>query len=276
MRMDKKVYDINTYKNCNVKIVQISDIHFSYNYKISRLRNVLDKIDVINPDYVCIVGDLIDEYDIVSSDEFSFFIDWLKRLSSKYKVIVSLGNHDFIVKKGKKYCEILDIDWLLNIKNDNMIILNNEVYSENGINFIGYNPDFKYYYDFKEKNSIKYNNELSNLINNLNGYNILLLHTPSMITVNDNYKIIKGFNLIDLVLCGHTHGGMIPSFFPGSFGIVSPYKSLFPKCVRGKKRYGKADLLISSGIVKLSRKSNLTKLNDIYSYNINVINIKKI
>ena len=276
MRMDKKVYDINTYRNVNVKIVQISDIHFSYNYKLSRLQNVIDKIDDINPDYVCIVGDLIDEYDIVSSAEFSFFVDWLKKLSSKYKVIISLGNHDFIVKKGKKYCEKFDIDWLLNIKDDNMIVLNNAIYSENGINFIGYNPDFKYYYDFKEKNNIKYNNELSNLINNLNGYNILLLHTPSMITVDDNYKIINGFNLIDLVLCGHTHGGMIPSFFPGSFGIVSPYKSLFPKCVRGKKRYGKADLLISSGIVKLSRKSNLTKLNDIYSYNINVINIKKI
>ena len=101
-----------------------------------------------------------------------------------------------------------------------------------------------------------------------------MVHTPILIV--SNYKNIKNFCLIDLVLCGHTHGGMVPSFFPGHFGILSPTKTLFPKYIRGKVRCGKSDLIISSGVVKLSRKSKISLFNDLYSYNINVINIKKI
>ena len=273
MHLDKKEYFIDTYKNVNVKIVQIADIHFSIGYNLKRLHRLLNDIDKIHPDYVCIVGDLIDEYDVVETNYINYFKDWLKLLSYKYKVIISLGNHDFIVKNGKRYIEHNNIDWLLELKSDRLIVLDNDVYSEGGINFIGYNPDFEYYYTYKEK---KYLNsaDLSKLFNNLNGYNILMVHTPILIV--SSYKNIKNYNLIDLTLSGHTHGGMIPSFFPGHFGIISPFNSLFPRSVRGRIKCGKSDLIISSGVVKLSRKSRISILNDIYGYNINVINIKKI
>lgn len=273
MHLDKKEYFIDTYKNVDIKIVQIADIHFSIGYNLKRLHRLLNDIDKIHPNYVCIVGDLIDEYDVVETNYINYLKDWLKLLSYKYKVIISLGNHDFIVKSCKRYIEHNNIDWLLELKSDRLIVLDNDVYSESGINFIGYNPDFEYYYTYKEKkflNSV----DLSKLFSNLNGYNILMVHTPILIV--SNYKNIKNYNLIDLVLCGHTHGGMIPSFFPGHFGIISPFNSLFPRDVRGRIKCGKSDLIISSGVVKLSRKSRISILNDIYGYNINVINIKKI
>lgn len=273
MHLDKKEYFIDTYKNVNVKIVQIADIHFSIGYNLKRLHRLLNDIDKIHPNYVCIVGDLIDEYDVVETNYINFFKDWLKLLSYKYKVIISLGNHDFIVKSCKRYIGHNNIDWLLELKSERLIVLDNDVYSEGGINFIGYNPDFEYYYTYKEKKFLN-GNDLSKLFNNLNGYNILMVHTPTLIV--SNYKDIKNFSLIDLVLCGHTHGGMIPSFLPGHFGIISPTKTLFPKYIRGKVECGKSDLIISSGVVKLSRKSRISILNDIYGYNINVINIKKI
>ena len=276
MHLDKKIYNIDTYKSVNAKIVQISDIHFSIDYKLKRLYKLKNKIDIINPNYICIVGDLIDEYDVVNTDYINYFKSWLKGLSLKYKVIISLGNHDFIVKDGISYKEHNNLDWLFELESDNLIILNNEIYKDEGINFIGYNPDFIYYYRYHEKNFVNCNNEMSKLFNGLNGYNILMVHTPSMITYDDNYKNIKGFNLIDLVLCGHTHGGLIPSFIPGHFGIVSPHKYFFPKVVRGRIRYSNFDLIISSGVVKLSRKSGISLLNDVYGYNINVINIKKV
>lgn len=273
MHLDKKVYNIDTYKDINIKIVQISDIHFSIGYKLKRLHKLFDDIDNIKPDYVCIVGDLIDEYDVVETDYINYFKDWLKLLSYKYKVIISLGNHDFIVKTNGHYVENSNIDWLLKLRSKNLIILDNDVYSENGINFMGYNPDFEYYYTYKEKKFLKCK-ELSKLINGHTGYNILMVHTP--ILIEKNYKDIEGFNLIDLVISGHTHGGMIPSYFPGNFGLVSPVNTLFPRGVRGMVRCGKCDIIISSGIVKLSRKSKITVLNDFYGYNINVINIKKV
>ena len=42
-------------------------------------------IDKIHPDYVCIVGDLIDEYDVVETNYINYFKDWLKLLSYKYR-----------------------------------------------------------------------------------------------------------------------------------------------------------------------------------------------
>ena len=276
MHLDKKNYNVYTYKDVNVKIVQISDIHFSIGYKLKRLVKLREKIDLINPDYVCIVGDLIDEHSVLETDYIDYFKNWLNDLSLKYKVIVSLGNHDFLIKDGKNFEEHFDIEWLMEIKSDRLIVLNNSVYSENGINFIGYNPELKYYYFYKEKKFKKYNDELSKLLKDLDGFNILMVHTPSLIEYNNNYKNIEGFSLIDLVISGHTHGGLIPSFVFGSFGIISPSKTFFPKVVRGRVRCGKSDLIISSGVVKLSRLSKITRLNDIYGYNINVINIKKV
>ena len=113
--------------------------------------------------------------------------------------------------------------------------------------------------------------ELSDLIGNLKGYNILLLHTPSIITNNN----ISDLN-VNLVLCGHTHGGLIPSFVSGNFGIVSPQKTFFPRAIRGMIKFDNFSLIISGGLIKLSRKSKIGCLNDVYGYNINVINIKKL
>lgn len=268
MHLDKKEYNIDG--SVNLRIVQISDIHFSIDYNLKRLHKVFDYIDSLKPNYVCIVGDLIDEYDVVLTNYINYLKDWLRILSDKYKVIISLGNHDFIVKKDKKYIEHNNIDWLLELKSDRLIILNNDVYTDGNVNFIGYNPDYTYYYVYHEKKSLKYFLELSDLIRNIKGYNILMIHTPSIILNNINDSNI------DLILCGHTHGGLIPSFVPGNFGLVSPHKTLFPKCVRGMVKIGKCNMIISSGVVKLSRKSKIGCFNNIYGYNINVINIKKI
>lgn len=269
MHLDKKEYYIDG--SVDLKIVQISDIHFSIDYNLKRLHKVLDYIDSVKPNYVCIVGDLIDEYDVVNTNYINYLKDWLRMLSYKYKVIISLGNHDFIVKKGRKYVEHDNILWLKELESDRLIVLNNEVYKDNGINFIGYNPDYTYYYIYHEKKSSKYFLELSDLIGNLKGYNILLLHTPSIITNNN----ISDLN-VNLVLCGHTHGGLIPSFVSGNFGIVSPQKTFFPRAIRGMIKFDNFNLIISGGLIKLSRKSKIGCLNDVYGYNINVINIKKI
>ena len=85
MHLDKKEYYIDTYKNVDVKIVQIADIHFSIGYNLKRLNKLFNEIDKIKPDYVCIVGDLIDEYDVVETNYINFLTDWLKLLSYKYK-----------------------------------------------------------------------------------------------------------------------------------------------------------------------------------------------
>lgn len=273
MRIEHKIYEITNKKNININIVHISDIHYTYKYKNKRLEIIKEKILTIKPNYICITGDLIDEYNITKEKEFEYFTNWLLELSKIAKVIISVGNHEYVKKENNKYIKNDDIKWLKKLKNNNLIVLDNEIYIENNITFLGFNPDYKYYKD-KGNNPNKAITKINDLLNNeKSNYNILLLHTPLLITRNENYKNIKQLDKIDLILCGHTHGGMMPSFFPGNFGIISPERKLFPKKVRGKIKIKKTTMIISSGIIKLSRKSKITFLNDIYSSNINLINI---
>lgn len=275
MHMDKKVYKINNNKKANIRIVQISDIHFSENYKINRLEKIKNNIIKMNPDYICIVGDLIDERNI---NNIEIFRNWLKEISEICKTIIVIGNHELIKKDNNKYIKQEDISWLTSLKSEKLIVLNKEVYKDKNINFIGYDLDYNYYYKNKKnkkRDYTKIDEEVDNLIENIDGYNILLVHTPAFIFNQDNYKDIKNFDKIDLVLCGHTHGGLIPSFIPGHAGIVSPSKSLFPKNVRGKIKIKNTNIIICGGIMKLSEKSKLSRFNDIYGYSVNLIEINE-
>ena len=62
--------------------------------------------------------------------------------------------------------------------------------------------------------------------------------------------IIKELD-INLVLCGHMHGGIVPYFMRKIFkniGFISPNKKLFPKYSYGKLKILKTNIIISSGI----------------------------
>ncbi len=275
MRIQYNKYIIKNTKNINIKIAHISDIHFSHKYNNKRLEMVVNKIKDINPNYICITGDLIDLYDVVNDVNYPDLKNFINNLSNIGKVIITVGNHEYIKMLDNGFGKTNNIEWLKELQTKNIIALDNEIYEENNISFIGYNPDYDYYYTNKETPSEKNNEEISKLINKTkNNYKILLSHTPFLIVKKDNYKNIKKFDKIDLVLSGHTHGGLIPSFIPGNFGIISPNRKIFPKKVRGIINLKTSKVIISSGIMKLSRKSKLAFLNDIYGSNITEITIK--
>ena len=73
MRIEHKIYEITNKKNININIVHISDIHYAYKYKNKRLEIIKEKILTIKPNYICITGDLIDEYNITKEKEFEYF-----------------------------------------------------------------------------------------------------------------------------------------------------------------------------------------------------------
>ena len=275
MRVQYKKYNIENNENIDITIAHISDIHFAHKYNSKRIEMVKNKIEEIHPDYICITGDTIDLYDVVEDTNYPDLKKFINDLSLIAKVIITIGNHEYIKIIENRFGKTDNIEWLKKLKTDRVIVLDNEIYEENNISFIGYNPDYEYYHISKEKNPEKQNKELEELINKThNKYNILLLHTPSLILRKDNYKNIKNIDKISLTLCGHTHGGMLPAFIPGNFGIISPTRELFPKNVRGIIKKNKNTIIINSGIMKLSRKSRITFLNDIYGSNIIEINIK--
>lgn len=112
MHIEHKIYKIKNQKNINVNIVHISDIHYTYNYKNKRLEIIKEKIRTIKPNYICITGDLIDEYNITTEKEFAYFINWLLELSKIAKTIISVGNHEYVKQENNKYIKNDDIKWL--------------------------------------------------------------------------------------------------------------------------------------------------------------------
>ena len=119
MRIEYKKYNITNKKNINIKIAHISDIHFAHNYKIKRLEKIKNKLKEIKPHYICITGDLIDIYDVTNDSNFIELKNWLKEISKISKLIISIGNHEYIKMTQNGSTQTEDIE----TNNDKMMIL---------------------------------------------------------------------------------------------------------------------------------------------------------
>ncbi len=249
-------------------IVHFSDIHYSKNFNDVKLDNIINKVKELNPSYICITGDLVDNIDVTESMMMkleSFFME----LSKTAKVIVGLGNHDL-----RKYKDLNNNNWYLKLKEiNNVVVLNNSQYVENDICFYGFTPSDKYYED-EYKNSIVLQNEMKKISIIKKEYNVLLVHTPFHLKEEPFYELLKDFQL---VLCGHTHNGLVPHFIPGNFGFITPNKKIFGQNVRNSFKNKEISVIISGGITKLSEGTGiLHKLDCFYKEDINYITIKNL
>ena len=182
-------------------IVQISDVHIGGLIDKDFIKSLVNKINILNADIVVITGDLVDtklEFAAAALDE-------LKNIKSKYGTYFIVGNHEYFhgVKPIIDYVNSLGIKTL---ENENVYIGEKNkgfylcgVYDWFGNKYGSYQPDIN-----------------KALENTSNQPTILLAHQPKYIT---QLETTKG---IDLVLCGHTHGGQI---FPFNFlvKLQQPY-----------------------------------------------------
>lgn len=253
MKIVNKTYDLSS--NLNKSIVLISDIHYYEKEQINHLNKVLDNIKKINPDYICISGDIIDKANIPNFDDF---IKWLNKLAKITKVIAVLGNHEFYVNKRKHEYKLNEFNIDRIKKTKNLYLLDNDNLILDNINFIGLTLPIEHYmYQNESKEDFK--KYIKNIKSNKNYYNVLLCHSPINIVEED---IIKELD-INLVLCGHMHGGIVPNFLRkvlGHNGIISPSKSLFPKNVYGHIKKDNKNIIITSGITMLAQ-SHLKQFN---------------
>ncbi|TCP25156.1 hypothetical protein EV195_104189 [Tenacibaculum skagerrakense] len=182
-----------------LKIVQISDIHLgSLNYKYSIIDKAFQKINELNPDFIFITGDLVNNYAWeLKGWEKSFLA--LKANKGKYAI---LGNHDYgdysdwdseREKKEnfnsiKQFYETINFNLLLN--DAEIVTQHNEKMAIIGVENWG-NPPFKRYGNLKEAHE---------LVKNI-PFKILLTHDPS----HWEEEVVAKTN-INLTLSGHTHG----------------------------------------------------------------------
>ena len=77
----------------DLKVVMISDLHLGSVGSENRLEKIVDEINGLNPDVVCIAGDFFDT-DFGSIRDPDRAVETLHKLRSTYGVYACLGNHD--------------------------------------------------------------------------------------------------------------------------------------------------------------------------------------
>lgn len=262
----------------DITIIHLADIHFSKTTKIKKLDKIKEEIYLNNPDYVLITGDIIDNPSVTKDKmQIKKLLLFLTDIGNFTKVIISLGNHD--VYQNEHYRFFKNLNDLKNI-----YILDNDKYIDESVYISGLTLPTGYYYNITKNESkdvlIEHLHKYKKLVNNLPKKvpKIGLIHSP--IRLNDK-DVLNLLNEYDLLLSGHTHGGMVPEilskFFKKNQGIIAPNKKLFPDVARGKiENYvkdKKITLIITGGVTKLSSHSAkiLNKLNFVYNVDINKI-----
>lgn len=269
----KNVIVSNKVKN-KIKVVLLSDIHFSKYFIVDNLELIKNSIKKLEPDYICIAGDTIDEisvvYDVKKINILTSFLTDLAKIS---KVFISLGNHD--IRDNQ------DLLYFKDLKADNLYVLNNSYYIDKKLVINGYNMPIEYYYNSVQGKDAKvmYQDLLKNKDNLYFSdklFNISLIHSPINLLDKDVSNYLKK---CDLILCGHMHNGLVfrwlDKLVKNNYGLVSPSKGFFPNMARGYKKVGDSNIIISGGITKLSNSSGkiLRVFNRIYPISINYIEI---
>ncbi|MDE5888759.1 MAG: metallophosphoesterase [Bacilli bacterium] len=244
------------------KIALISDLHFYPQYNQKIFDKIINQIKENKPDYITIVGDILDSSD---TEDLTRLKDFLTQLAEICTTLVSTGNHDekkgsmknWSSNKNNKFIEMLN-------SIHNLYYLNDTAFTIGNITFYGFNLSYNYYEIDEEKYETfcKEANQLKYSLNE-NNYNITLCHSPiniyKFIRENPNHSLNKS----NLILSGHMHNGCLPfilshplnKIFKSSRGLVSPARTLFPKYAQG--RIYERDGYVYEGITKLSHSTKL-------------------
>ena len=218
-------YTIKSDKITNgFKIAVISDLH-NMDFGGSN-KAVLDKISEGKPDIIAVVGDIIDE----SDTDITPALNVMNNLPSIAPTYYVAGNHDrlcplyesfkqSIMASGVSYLRTIDYGETFISRAERKIIINGDRVALLGLhNYSTGEAEDKHYTrimrDFCRKKCFK----------------ILLCHYPEYTTWFFEQDKYYKYNF-DLMLSGHTHGGVINIPFIG--GIIAPNQGLFPEYCKG-------------------------------------------
>ena len=182
-----------------LRIVQLSDLHLgSFNFKYEIVKRAIRKVNDLQPDIICITGDLVNNY----AWELKGWDSVFKALKAEHGKYAILGNHDYgdysewdtpeAKQKNfetiKRFYEEIDFKLLLN--EAEVIYRGKEKIAVVGVENWG-TPPFKKYGNLKLA--------LSSVIST--PFQLLLSHDPTHWT-----EEVVGKTHITLTLSGHTHG----------------------------------------------------------------------
>ena len=217
------------------KIVLLSDLH-GRSFGDGNER-IIEKLENINPDIICLSGDFIDEDNTV--EENTEFIKLLNKLTDIAPVYYSYGNHDLgyfgdngfaLVDEIKTTgCFVLEEEYV-------DIDINGKDIRLGGMFDYAFNQQYVSKYEWMQDSTYRF---LTDFIST-DRTKILMCHRPESFIYDD-----APLWDIDLVLCGHTHGGIWQLPFFG--GVIAPEQGFLPEYDKGEYEIGNMKMIISSG-----------------------------
>lgn len=222
----------------SARVVVISDLHGKeYGRDNKRL---LVKISEQIPDAIFVVGDMLDDND--AENGFSKTTKLLNDLSDIAPVYFSYGNQE------KEFsCDIID-GFVNTITENGIIVLDDSfVDCEIGGQKIRIGGTMGHAFPFgRTKEEFESSDEYIFLKNmeKTNLPTIVLAHMPDTFIFNGAHNY---WTNIDLVVSGHTHGGIVR--LPFAEGLYAPMQGLFPEYDYGFYMLGgKMKMVITSGL----------------------------
>ena len=212
-----------------LKIVHFSDLHYTRIITKERVNDIVEEINLINPDIVVFTGDLVDTDKVLTEDDKIFLIESLSNINSTYGKYAIYGNHD-IANNSENIIDIYNKSNFKILDNDYDIIYskNNDKIFVGGLNSVSHELE-----DINKVMSYYDNNDSANT------YNIILLHEPDYA---DN--IVNSYDNINLILAGHSHGGQVRLPIIGA--LYTPQNG--HKYVKGYYDLNGTSLYVTSGI----------------------------
>ena len=127
----------------DIRLAIFSDLHYHNNFPIHTLNKISKQIKKAKPDYICIVGDIVDQVKYKKLDKL---VNFLNYISNTAPIICVLGNHD--EKSGSLWTWKHEpnkhlIEALKSV--NNLYLLEDNTYQTNNIVFYGFNLSFNYY-----------------------------------------------------------------------------------------------------------------------------------
>lgn len=265
-------------------VVNMSDIHSN----VVALNNIVKLLEEIKASYIYVPEDTLDSIDNPHNKEI---MELLKKVGNISQTFLSVGNHEMCelsYETGKKEeVESKDyIDFFIEVAKQTdcipMISDFSKIDLADDLSVSAANVPFSYY--GKKENLEQYKKLLENVKEKMdeNKFNVLLLHSPNSLIQNG--KIDRSSDVIrnmNLILCGHNHGGLMPTFaqdiLKGHRGLAGPYAKLFQPNAYGVYNEEDTSVLVSNGVTKISATSEAGKingiLNKIYTPEIDVIHM---
>ncbi len=169
-----------------VKLVQFSDLHYGIGKSEYKLKNMIDKINSLNPDIVVFTGDLIDRNYSPTDEDVKLITNSLAKINANLGKYACIGDHDV---KSEHLDNIM-------YNSDFKILKNNydTVYNKTNKPILLYGLDNVTY--GTPKMDMISDKEIDNI-----PYKIVILHEPDYVDeFIDNYDV-------NLILAGHSHNG---------------------------------------------------------------------